>query len=224
MTFFVSIVSVLSILVQHALAVTSQQIQIDLARTLSSGSEVIITSDPSYRTDFTQRWTIYADAHPTYSVAARPSTVKDVQKIVQYAAKNKVSFLVTGGGHGYSTTLSSVKNALDIDLRNFRKVVVDASTNTMTVGAASIFADMYDPLYAAGKQLREFEHTTTISDFRLISTSIWWVFIAEHRRCHARWGYRTVDRCAWTAHRLPVVGRHRDRLRSDLDGICNTKR
>jgi hypothetical protein len=223
MAFLASIVSILSILVHHAHAVTSQQIQTDLARILSSSSEVLVTSNLSYPTDFTQRWTIYADARPTYSVAVKPSTVKDVQKIVHYAAKNKVSFLATGGGHRYSTTLSSVRHALNIDLDHFRRVIVDASANTMTVGAASIFADMYDPLYAAGKQMREFGYTTAISGPKLTSPSIWWVFIAEHSRCHTGRGYRTIDRCAWVAHRLLAIGRDRDWLRSDLDGIPNPK-
>lgn len=157
MAFLVSVLFVLSIVTPHVLAVTSQQIGTDLTKSLSSGSEIILTNNPSYPTDFTQRWTIYSNANPTYSVAAKPATVKDVQKIVQYAAQNKVSFLATGGGHGYSTTLSGVKDALNVDLSNFKKVAIDASANTMTIGAATIFADVYDPLYAAGKQIRKFQ-------------------------------------------------------------------
>ncbi|EUC35506.1 hypothetical protein COCCADRAFT_35010 [Bipolaris zeicola 26-R-13] len=140
-------------LAQHAHAVTSQQIHIDLAKTLSSGSEVVSTTDPSYATGFTQRWTVYSKAAPAYDIAVKPATATDVQKIIQYATKNSVPFLATGGGHGYTTSLSGVKGALNIDLSKFRKVVVDASANTMTIGAATIFADMLDPLYAAGKQM-----------------------------------------------------------------------
>ncbi|KAJ6278828.1 hypothetical protein J3E71DRAFT_393846 [Bipolaris maydis] len=148
-----SIVLVTFTLAQHALAVTSQQIHIDLAKTLSSGSEVVLTTDPSYATSFTQRWTVYSKAEPSYDIAMKPATTTDVQKIIQYATMNNVSFLATGGGHGYSTSLSGVKGALNIDLSKFRKVTVDAAANTMTVGAATIFADMLDPLYAAGKQM-----------------------------------------------------------------------
>ena len=150
-----SFVLIASTLAQHVLAVTSQQIHADLAKSLSSGSEVILTSDPSYQTDFTQRWTIYSKADPAYTIAAKPATVKDVQKIIQYASKNKVPFLATGGGHGYTTSLSRLRDALNIDMSNFRKANVDAAASTMTIGAATIFADMYDPLYAAGKQMRK---------------------------------------------------------------------
>lgn len=155
-----SIVLVTFTLAQHALAVTSQQIHIDLAKTLSSGSEVVLTTDPSYATSFTQRWTVYSKAEPSYDIAVKPATATDVQKIIQYATMNNVSFLATGGGHGYSTSLSGVKGALNIDLSKFRKVTVDAAANTMTVGAATIFADMLDPLYAAGKQMRKFQRVS----------------------------------------------------------------
>lgn len=161
-------------LAQHAHAVTSQQIHIDLAKTLSSGSEVVSTTDPSYATGFTQRWTVYSKAAPAYDIAVKPATATDVQKIIQYATKNSVPFLATGGGHGYTTSLSGVKGALNIDLSKFRKVVVDASANTMTIGAATIFADMLDPLYAAGKQMRKFQRVSLRNKIN-IACSIWWV-------------------------------------------------
>ena len=156
MTFLASVLFITSTLAQHAYAVASQQIQADLINTLSRGSEVVFTTDHSYSTNFTQRWSIYSECDPTYNVAAKPATTKDVQTIVKYAAQNNVPFLATGGGHGYSTSLSGLKGALNVDLSKFRKVSVNGSANTLTVGAAAIFADMYNPLYAAGKQMRGF--------------------------------------------------------------------
>jgi FAD/FMN-containing dehydrogenase len=155
MEFVVRTICILSIAALPCLAKTPEEIRADLSGQLSSGSEIILTSNGSYSTGFTQRWTVYVDAEPTYSVAAKPVTVEDVQAIVQYAARNNVSFMATGGGHGYSTTLSGVQDALDVDLSNFKGVSVDALANTMTIGGATIFADIYDPLYHAGKQIRE---------------------------------------------------------------------
>jgi FAD/FMN-containing dehydrogenase len=155
MEFLASLFLIASVLTRQALAVTSQQILTDLSSVLSNTSQVIVTTDASYRTDFTQRWSIYSQAEPTYTVAAKPATAGDVQKILQYAARNKVPILATGGGHGYTTTLSGLRNALNVDLSNFKKVAVDASANTMVIGAATTFADMYDPLYAAGKMMRK---------------------------------------------------------------------
>ena len=154
-------VLVTSVLARQVVAVTTQQIETDLSSNLSNGSHVILTTDSTYPTGFTQRWSIYDKAEPAYAVAARPATARDVQTILRYATKNKVPLLATGGGHGYSTTLSGLHNALDVDLRNFKKIKVDASTNTMVVGAGSTFHDMFDPLYAAGKMMRKFPTYST---------------------------------------------------------------
>ena len=160
MSYRLSFLLIASALAQHAFAVTPQQIQIDLAKTLSRSSEVILTTNPSNSTEFTQRWTIYSKSRPDFDVAVKPATVEDVQKIVQYATKNSLSFLATGGGNGYSTSLSSLNCALNIDLGKFRRLIVDTDSSTMTVGASTTFADMFDPLYAAGKQFRKFRvHT-----------------------------------------------------------------
>ena len=142
------------VLSRQVVAVTTQQIQTDLSSHLSNGSQVIFTTDASYPTDFTQRWSVYTKAEPVYAVAAKPATARDLQTILRYATENKIPLLATGGGHGYSTTLSGLHNALDVDLSNFKRIEVDASTNTMVVGAGSTFQDMLDPLYAAGKMMR----------------------------------------------------------------------
>jgi len=155
MDIWASFVLITSVLARQVLAVTTQQVVTDLSSNLSNGSQVVFTTDSSYSTDFTQRWSIYDKAEPAYAVAAKPATARDLQTILRYAIKNKVPLLATGGGHGYSTTLSGLHNALDVDLRNFKKIKVDASTNTMVVGAGSTFHDMFDPLYAAGKMMRK---------------------------------------------------------------------
>jgi FAD/FMN-containing dehydrogenase len=162
MTFFVFFLCVLSTALQYALAKTAQQIEKDLTASLSARSEVVLTSDSAFTEDFTQRWTIYGPANPGYSIAAKPATIQDLQTIVKYAVENNVSILATGGGHGYSTILSGVQQVLDVDLGNFKNVSVDASANTMTVGGSAIFADIYDPLYNAGKQFRKFERDLTL--------------------------------------------------------------
>lgn len=140
-----------------ALAKTAEQIRNDLQALLSSSSKVVLTGSPDYASsNFTQRWTLYEPALPTYNVAAKPATVQDVQKIVVYASANRVPFMATGGGHGYSSTLSSAKDALDVDLSNFKGVIVDPGANTVTIGGATTYRQIYDPLYNAGKQIREF--------------------------------------------------------------------
>ncbi|USP81916.1 hypothetical protein yc1106_09190 [Curvularia clavata] len=152
MTLLLSFLFTASTFAQYALTATPQQIQADLTRILSHESDVVLTTDPSYQTNFTPRWTVYSKSRPAFNVAAKPATARDIQQIVRYATENNISFLATGGGDGYSTSLSGLTSALNVDLGNFKNVAVNASTNTMTVGAATIFADIFDPLYAAGKQ------------------------------------------------------------------------
>lgn len=138
----------------YALALSPERIRADLTSNLSQESQVVLTSDVSYLTDFRKRFTAHADTCPSYSVAVKPATEEDIQTIVRYAAENRVPFLATGGGHGYSTVLGRVRDVLNVDLSNFNSVSVDAKRNTMTVGCGTRFAQIYDPLYNAGKQIR----------------------------------------------------------------------
>ena len=151
----------LSLAARLSFAKTPQQIQADLSKLLSNGSEVVLTSSSLYASDFTQRWTIYDNANPSFAIAAKPGTIDDLQSIVKYAIQNEVPILATGGGHGYSVSIGGVNDALDINLGNFANVSVDAFSNTMTVGGATIFRDVYDPLYSVGKQIRRSQRQTS---------------------------------------------------------------
>lgn len=75
---------------------------------------------------------------------------------VKLAAKYNVSILATGGDHGYGTTFGGLQNGLEIDLGHFKTVDVDAGSNTMTIGGAVTFVEVFDPLYNAGKEVRKF--------------------------------------------------------------------
>lgn len=45
-------------------------------------------------------------------------------------------------------------NALNINLGHFNSVVVDAAANTLTIGGATSFGEVFGPLYDAGKEIR----------------------------------------------------------------------
>lgn len=74
---------------------------------------------------------------------------------VRYARQCGVPFLGSSAQHGFDTTLAEIRNGLAIDLSKFRSVDVDAERSTMTVGGGVRFLDVYDPLYAAGKEASE---------------------------------------------------------------------
>ena len=73
---------------------------------------------------------------------------------IEYAYHQNISFLGTGGGHGYSATLDTVENGIEIDLGHFNTVSIDRDANTMTVGGSVHFANITGLLYDAGKEFR----------------------------------------------------------------------
>lgn len=48
-----------------------------------------------------------------------------------------------------------MQNGIEIDLGFFKNVSVDEAASTMTVGGAVVNGDVIEPLYAAGKELRQ---------------------------------------------------------------------
>lgn len=74
---------------------------------------------------------------------------------MKYASANKIPFLATGGGHGFATTFGRLQNGIEIDLGFFKNVSVDKAASTMTIGGAVLNGDVIEPLYAAGKEIRE---------------------------------------------------------------------
>lgn len=51
--------------------------------------------------------------------------------------------------------MGTLDDGIDIDLGFFRGVTVDAENNRMTIGGGTVFGDVYDPLYNAGKEIRK---------------------------------------------------------------------
>lgn len=72
---------------------------------------------------------------------------------VTIAGRYGIPFLATGGGHGLSITLANVHNGIEIDLSKFKNVTVDTIANTVTVGGANVFGDVFAPVWSAGKEM-----------------------------------------------------------------------
>ncbi|KAK8011610.1 FAD-dependent oxidase [Apiospora arundinis] len=142
--------ALISACTMHAVhAVDPQQIVAYFQQNLSAGSEVVVPGQGNWTTDFTQRWNgLY---EPSYVVAVKPALEADIQKIISYASQNHVRFMGTGGGHGYTSTTARLQNGIDIDLDAFRQVNVSAAENTMTIGGAVHFDQVFDVLFEQGK-------------------------------------------------------------------------
>ena len=176
MNFSLSIFYLLSALVT-AFAQTSLEVASYFRKHLSNTSTVYLPHDGNYLLETTQRWNAFSA--PTYMISVKPTSDLDVQKIVrafdpsksqigsiyrpspltisgqiEYAFLHNISFLGTGGGHGYSVTLDTVQSGIEIDLGHFDSVSIDQIANTMTVGGAVRFANITGRLYDAGKEFR----------------------------------------------------------------------
>ncbi|KAF6223377.1 hypothetical protein HO133_000219 [Letharia lupina] len=91
---------------------------------------------------------------------------------IEYAYHQNISFLGTGGGHGYSATLDTVENGIEIDLGHFNTVSIDKDANTMTVGGSVHFANITGLLYDAGKEFRLFTEVGSCSCVGLVGASL----------------------------------------------------
>ncbi|KAK3995176.1 FAD-binding domain-containing protein [Cladorrhinum sp. PSN332] len=116
---------------------------------LSSGASIHFPTDSDFNTTTTQRWSNWHS--PSFTVTIKPSTEQDVQFIVRTANRYNVPFYATGGGHGGADKSNKVKNAINIDLSNFKENVVDAPRNRLTVGPGIAFVDFQRNLYNVGK-------------------------------------------------------------------------
>lgn len=74
---------------------------------------------------------------------------------IQCAVHTNTSFLITSARHGYSTTLSSITNGLDIDITYLDQVQVNADSNEVIIGGGVPFQPVVDALYATGKEIRK---------------------------------------------------------------------
>ncbi|RDW79379.1 hypothetical protein BP6252_04017 [Coleophoma cylindrospora] len=133
---------------------STPQARADLWGLLSSSSNSWSANTTIYPTgtdefeNVTARWTLF-DA-PTYSAVISPGNEADLVKAVKLARAHDISFLATGGRHGYTTTLGELQGGLEIDLGQFDTIDVDTSAKTVTLGGAVQIGQVLDPLYNAG--------------------------------------------------------------------------
>ncbi|RAH42315.1 FAD-binding oxidoreductase [Aspergillus brunneoviolaceus CBS 621.78] len=103
-------------------------------------------------TDATARWDVYRP--PNYAAALSIHSEQDLITAVKLSTANNISFLATGGRHGYSITFGNLQNGLALDLSPLDTVAVDAAAGTLTIGPGVTFGDVMDPVYEAGYQIQ----------------------------------------------------------------------
>ncbi|KAH8704869.1 hypothetical protein BGW36DRAFT_402566 [Talaromyces proteolyticus] len=90
---------------------------------------------------------------PSFSAVVKVASAEDIAVAIKCAARTNTSFLATSARHGFSTTLTSIQNGLEIDTSYLNKIQVDADANELIVEGAVIFQDAVDDLYTAGKEI-----------------------------------------------------------------------
>lgn len=71
---------------------------------------------------------------------------------MKYAAQRKIKLLIRNTSHGFTETVESVVNGIQISIRALNSVKIDASKNTAIVGGGVMVAEFIDALWKAGKR------------------------------------------------------------------------
>ncbi|KAK9794164.1 putative FAD-binding PCMH-type domain-containing protein [Seiridium cardinale] len=100
----------------------------------------------------TERWSVFSA--PNFGAAISPATEEDAVQVVNIATSNNISFLATGGRHGFTTSLSEISNGIALDLSKFNSVSVNQSDGTMKIGGGVRFRDVYEPIFNAGYEMQ----------------------------------------------------------------------
>ncbi|KAL8996038.1 MAG: hypothetical protein Q9169_004350 [Polycauliona sp. 2 TL-2023] len=133
---------------------------------LQIAESVINSSWPGFEEKIT-RWSTFAA--PTFNAVFIPqceadlavgvnninlpspwNEAKDLQ--LNYLSSQNKTWLVKSGGHGYSTTLSTVQNAVMINMERFKYAYMRPD-NTLIVGSGATIQDTTGPMYDAGREI-----------------------------------------------------------------------
>ncbi|GLA17557.1 hypothetical protein AnigIFM62618_004699 [Aspergillus niger] len=118
---------------------------------LSPKAKIVLASDVNYTHVTTQRWTVHGAPH--YLGAIIPATEHDIQHIIKISREHAINFLVVGAGHGATVTFERFRHGIAIDMQQFKDVHLDVDAERLTVGGATVFSDIIDPLYLAQREI-----------------------------------------------------------------------
>ncbi|KAL8860970.1 MAG: hypothetical protein Q9178_002725 [Gyalolechia marmorata] len=121
-----------------------------LATRLSRGASIVFPQDAHWQ-HVTERWTKYLA--PSFQVAVEPAVEADVVAIVKYAVARNISFLAQGGRHGYAPELQKTQNGILINMEQIHHVVVDKATGIVAVGGGTVYEQVINATYAAGREM-----------------------------------------------------------------------
>jgi FAD/FMN-containing dehydrogenase len=111
---------------------------------------ILIQSSPNY-TAAIQPFNLRVPWKPTALVT--PSTTDQIAQAIQCANKYDVKVAARSGGHSYSANgLGGADGSLVIDMKMFKSVNVDPTTQIATIGTGNRLGDIATKLFAQGKR------------------------------------------------------------------------
>ncbi|KAI0526009.1 hypothetical protein F5B22DRAFT_642166 [Xylaria bambusicola] len=101
---------------------------------------------------YATRWSTYAA--PSFDYVFLPETERDLSIGLEYLSANCIPLLVQGGGHGYSPSLGTKRDVVQVNLDRFDNIEIH-SDGTVSVGGSVRFEDLVTSLYKAGRVMSE---------------------------------------------------------------------
>ncbi|CAL8580015.1 hypothetical protein XPA_005748 [Xanthoria parietina] len=123
-------------------------LQNEIGRSLSKKAALYFPGQPEYK-NLTTRWA--ENISPGFFVTVEVGTEDDVATTVKFARKYNIDFLAISRGHGTTKTLSTVKNGIQINLRQLQEITVAADGKTATLGGGVYNDNVVNALHAKGK-------------------------------------------------------------------------
>jgi FAD/FMN-containing dehydrogenase len=121
----------------------------ELGPQLSPNARLVFPSSTEW-TDLTARWDPFSTADLVADVEA--ATASDVQTTVKYAATCGIKLLVRNTAHGFTETIRSVVDGIQLSVSGMNGISLDLERNVATLGGGVIVAEFIQALYKAGKR------------------------------------------------------------------------
>lgn len=109
---------------------------------------------------------------------------------MNFAVSRKIGFLAQGGRHGYAPELQKIQNGILINLEQLDHVRLDSTTGIATVGGGTVYSQVIDAVYAAGREMSTGAVTFFSASKETDSgISCWLLSLCRRSRC--RFGRRS---------------------------------
>ncbi|KAL8693101.1 MAG: hypothetical protein Q9224_003818 [Gallowayella concinna] len=127
---------------------SQRSLQLEIGRSLSKKAALYFPGQPEFQ-NLTTRWA--DNINPTFFVTVEVGTEEDVATTVKFARKYNIDFLAINRAHGTTKTLSTLKNGIQINLRQLQEITIAPDGKTATLGGGVYNDNVVNALHGKGK-------------------------------------------------------------------------